>query len=451
MGAPPLLTYYGDDFTGSTDVMEVLSLAGIRTLLFLEPPSAADLARFGQPQAVGVAGTARAMTPSEMDRTLPQIFRALHDLGPQLLHYKVCSTFDSSPAIGSIGHAIDLGQRVLNSPAVPLVVGAPRLGRYCAFGNLFARSGLESPVYRLDRHPTMRVHPVTPMRESDLRCVLAEQTNRRVVLVDAPALEGGAAGVRRHVQNAEQQASGGGIILFDVLSEAHLAVIGEFLSEYALGRAPLFVAGSSGVEYALAASWRRRGGFAAPQPYAAAGPAGQILVVSGSCSPVAGAQIEFALERGFADVPVTPVDLLDSTAAHVVRARAVETTLHALEAGRSVIVHSCRGPEDPRLAGTPTRRDGSDLGRALGAILTNTLEARKVPRIVVVGGDTSSSVVRTLGAVALEMQAPLSPGSPVCTVRHPDARFDGLEIVLKGGQTGHPDFFLKAVHGGVTE
>ena len=34
----PLLTFYGDDFTGSTAVMEVLSFAGVPTMLFMEPP-----------------------------------------------------------------------------------------------------------------------------------------------------------------------------------------------------------------------------------------------------------------------------------------------------------------------------------------------------------------------------------------------------------------------------
>ena len=34
----PLRTFYGDDFTGSTAVMEVLSFAGVSTMLFLEPP-----------------------------------------------------------------------------------------------------------------------------------------------------------------------------------------------------------------------------------------------------------------------------------------------------------------------------------------------------------------------------------------------------------------------------
>ena len=33
------LAFYGDDFTGSTDALEVLAFAGLRCALFLKPPS----------------------------------------------------------------------------------------------------------------------------------------------------------------------------------------------------------------------------------------------------------------------------------------------------------------------------------------------------------------------------------------------------------------------------
>ena len=36
---PLLLTFYGDDFTGSTDAMEALSVNGVPAVLFLAPPS----------------------------------------------------------------------------------------------------------------------------------------------------------------------------------------------------------------------------------------------------------------------------------------------------------------------------------------------------------------------------------------------------------------------------
>src|SRR5262245_49980321 len=162
-----LVAYYGDDFTGSTDVMEALSCSGIRTVLFMNPPTLRDLAKYRGLRAFGIAGSSRNMSPAEMDRALPGVFRSLKCSGAPIVHYKVCSTFDSSPQIGSIGRAIELGRPVFKSKIIPLVVGAPPLGRYCVFGHLFARSGLDSQLFRLDRHPTMSRHPITPMRESD--------------------------------------------------------------------------------------------------------------------------------------------------------------------------------------------------------------------------------------------------------------------------------------------
>jgi uncharacterized protein YgbK (DUF1537 family) len=178
-----LLTFYGDDFTGSADAMESLALHGVRSVLFLSPPSAELLReKFPEVEAVGVAGASRAMTPAQMEASLPAIFAQLQRLNARLFHYKVCSTFDSSPSIGSIGKAFEIGQRIFRSPFVPLLVGAPVLKRYCVFGNLFATVGEET--FRIDRHPMMSRHPVTPMNEGDLRLHLGQQTDATIALFD---------------------------------------------------------------------------------------------------------------------------------------------------------------------------------------------------------------------------------------------------------------------------
>ena len=57
------LAFYGDDFTGSTEALEVLAFAGLRTALFLEPPTPAALRNAGPLDAFGVAGDSRAMSP----------------------------------------------------------------------------------------------------------------------------------------------------------------------------------------------------------------------------------------------------------------------------------------------------------------------------------------------------------------------------------------------------
>ena len=53
------LAWYGDDFTGAPDTLATLAAAGLRTVLFPRVPTAAQLARVGELDALGVAGTAR--------------------------------------------------------------------------------------------------------------------------------------------------------------------------------------------------------------------------------------------------------------------------------------------------------------------------------------------------------------------------------------------------------
>src|SRR4051812_29479346 len=105
------LAFYGDDFTGSTDALEVLAFAGLRCALFLDPPTREELATLGGFDAIGVAGDSRAMTPAEMDQALTPVFAALRALDAPVIHYKVCSTFDSAPHIGSIGRVMEIARK----------------------------------------------------------------------------------------------------------------------------------------------------------------------------------------------------------------------------------------------------------------------------------------------------------------------------------------------------
>jgi len=184
----PLIAFYGDDFTGASASMEVTAFAGLETVLFLSPPSRERLDAFNSARVIGIAGVARAQSPQWMDENLPEVYDLLASTGAQIVHYKVCSTFDSAPHVGSIGHAIDLASRRFEG-WTPMIVADPGMGRYQASGNLFA--GAQGSVHRLDRHPVMSRHPVTPMDEADLALHLARQTNRKIGLVDFVAIKRG--------------------------------------------------------------------------------------------------------------------------------------------------------------------------------------------------------------------------------------------------------------------
>ncbi len=60
----PLVGFYGDDFTGSTDAMETLASQGLTVLLFLRSPDASEVALARRHYSgVGIAGTSRSQGP----------------------------------------------------------------------------------------------------------------------------------------------------------------------------------------------------------------------------------------------------------------------------------------------------------------------------------------------------------------------------------------------------
>jgi len=413
------------------------------------------LTRYAHVRAVGLAGMSRSMSPDEMERTLPDAFAVLAKLRPKFVHYKVCSTFDSSPNVGCIGRAIDIGARVFSNRFIPLVVGAPALGRYCVFGNLFARCGSDAALYRLDRHPSMSRHPVTPMTESDLRVHLAQQTQRPVELIDVITLERGPAAVETRLH--EMASAGECVALFDALNDAHLALIGEIVSDVQQREGKsLFVVGSSGVEAALTKHWRSAASTASANSAATARaikPVDRAVAVSGSCSPVTARQIEWAVKRGFAELPLDTARLLATSKQSLELNRVTDEVARRLDSGRSVIVHTSRGPQDPRLAAVhsltgPTGETAARLGVILGRILRDVLRIGTTGRVAVVGGDTSGHVAEALSIEALEVAGPLAAGVPLCIARSADRAIDGLEIAFKGGQVGGEDFFQRLLNGG---
>ncbi|HKE22300.1 MAG TPA: four-carbon acid sugar kinase family protein [Bryobacteraceae bacterium] len=410
----PIFSFYGDDFTGSTDALEALAVNGLPAVLFLRPPGATDLARFGGCRALGIAGESRSRTPQWMRQELPPVFHCLRKIGAPIVQYKVCSTFDSSPEIGSIGCAIEIGQQVFGSGPVGVVAAAPLLERYVVFGNLFAMGG--NGIHRIDRHPAMRKHPTTPMDEGDLLRHLGRQTRRRLAGVNLLEL-------REHPFGWPTEAEA---VLFDGLEPADMVLTAQLIWEHR-ATPQTFVAGSSGFTYGLMDYWRSQGWL--PQATASVLSGGgrqeRILVLAGSCSPATEAQIRSALRSGFCGIRLHPREMNACAAEREAVAQ--------LSAGRSVILYTALGPADRvEIDNQPA------LGAAMGRLLCRVILASGVRRVVVAGGDTSSHAARELGITALTFLATLARGAPLCLAH---GWQDHLELVLKGGQIGSESFF----------
>lgn len=445
MSTPLLLSYYGDDLTGSTDVMEALSLHGVQTVLFLTPPSEEQLAPFADYKAIGLAGTSRSESPEWMETHLNNALAWLKSLNAALCHYKVCSTFDSAPDIGNIGKALEIGEALFEQTCVPLVVGAPQLKRYTVFGQHFA--AFDGEVHRIDRHPVMSRHPVTPMAEADLRLHLAKQTQLSIGLVDVLCLE--SVDIDTSV---DQLSRSNDIILYDTLTRDHQAQVGEQLWRT---RKPngSYVVGSSAIEYALVNAWRKQSIIPErPSHFSSPGAVEQIAVVSGSCSEVTARQIRQAETNGFCAISVDVTRLIDEPSNAEVMCQTLQSAIEVLNQGKSVIVYTAMGPHSDAHAVHEGGEQARHLiGRSLGQLLRRMVEARQLKRVVIAGGDTSSHALSQLDVHALTTRLPLpdTPGSPLCTAHSDQPVFDGLEVALKGGQIGSESYFI-SIRDGVT-
>jgi uncharacterized protein YgbK (DUF1537 family) len=432
-----LLSYYGDDFTGSTDVMEALASNGIETVLFLDVPTSEMRARFKGAKAVGIAGTSRSETPQWMQAHLTPAFEWLKSLNASIFHYKVCSTFDSSPDVGNIGKAIEIGRTTFEQTTVPVIVGAPQLKRYTAFGNLFA--AYHDQIFRIDRHPVMSRHPVTPLHEADLALHLGAQTDIPIGIVDFVTTT-----ARDANDRVDELVGRHGVLLIDVSSVENQEAAGRQMLRVTR-QAGAFVVGSSGVEYALLAAWRREGLSNQVPEFADVGAVDRLAVVSGSVSPTTERQIRTAVAQGFEAVSIDPLALVSGGEEYVVES-AILSAQQKLKEGKSVIVHTALGPSSDiggAFDGIPDARH--KLGRALGRVLRQLVEREALERAVIAGGDTSSHALSELKVAALTTLLPLpqTPGSPLCVAHGTYEPTDGLQIALKGGQIGNGGYFIQ--------
>ena len=339
------IAFYGDDFTGSSAVMEALAFAGLPTVLFL------DAADAGAPAGLRRLPRHRhrrrgALAEPGMDgrATCRRSSGRCAALGAPVVHYKVCSTFDSAPHVGSIGRAIDIGGRISatagsrwSSPTPAWV--ASRLSATCS-------RRCDGTGYRLDRHPTMSRHPVTPMDEADLGVHLAQQTDKTIGLVDFVAMKRGRG---RCASRRELDAEGAGVVVARRARRGDAGRGGPARLGARRRRRP-FGVGSQGLEAALVAYWRAAGLLPERRPRTVGGASSASPACLGLGVPGHGSQIAYAVSHGFSGIRIDAASAVDEATWEKEIGRATQEALRALSDGSDPLVFTATGPDDPAVA-----------------------------------------------------------------------------------------------------
>jgi uncharacterized protein YgbK (DUF1537 family) len=393
------IVFIGDDFTGASDSLASYARRGLRTRLVT-----GDAAPRADLDVLGIATDLRSLPPERALETLHRLWPMVTAEDPDVIHLKVCSTFDSAPGVGSIGAVAGELRRLFPAETLAVIGGQPSLGRYCAFGTLFAR-GPDGNVHRIDRHPVMACHPVTPMGEADLGQHLARQGLDLTVRITTPELADPDRVAARLAQ---------GPALIDTMSAADQACI-----RAALDRVPgrKLLIGASSVAEIL-------GGARATGTPAKVGPRdGGTLVFAGSRSSVTAAQVGAASR--YERVALTPALLSDSDAVlRIAKAFAHEGNL---------LMHLVPDAD--------YGRDPDRLADDCANLVQRVVAMRPPGALGLAGGDTSSRIVARLGFDALDFWRDLGQGACICIGKHRDTASDGMPVMLKGGQMGSPSLF----------
>lgn len=416
-----LLGCIADDLTGATDLSLMLSREGLRTVQTAGLPE--DDLDIADADAIVVALKSRTIPAADAVAQSLAAADWLLGAGAARLFFKYCSTFDSTDE-GNIGPVAAALLERLGAPFTIACPAFPAAGRSIYQGNLFVNG---APL----NESGMRDHPLTPMRDSDLRRVLQRQTAVKVGHVAYADVDAGPAAIAKAFDRERQ--AGHAIAIVDALNDTHLRAIGAAATDLAL------VTGGSGVAIGLPAAYRDAGliGALTPPPSGIAAPMGRAAILAGSCSAATRGQVAFAIEAGAPAFRVDPIAIADGRLTPV----QVIDWLDDQPADATPLVYSSDDPSHVRAVQDRLGRDKSGhLVETLLASVAAMLPAHGFTRILVAGGETSGAAVNALGVKALSIGPEIDPGVPwTRSLSGPQ-----VALALKSGNFGTPDFFLKA-------
>jgi len=426
-GSKPLLGCIADDFTGATDLANMLVRGGMRTVQTIGVPAADTRI---EADALVVALKSRTIDAADAVAQSLAALEWLRAQGCRQFFFKYCSTFDSTDQ-GNIGPVADALLDALSSigGGAPFTIACPAFpenGRTIYRGHLFVGDALLN-------ESGMEHHPLTPMTDANLVRVLQRQTRSKVGLVRYDAVAQGAGAVRAAIDAL--RAGGVRMAIADAVSDADLYTLGEACADLPL------ITGGSGVALGLPANFRRAGllddaADAGGLPHID----GASAVLAGSASKATNAQVAAWRETR----PAFRIDPLAVARGEPVVENALAFAREHMNGAepQPVLIYATASPDEVKA----TQRElgvaqaGELVERTLAAIARG-LHGLGVRKFVVAGGETSGAVVQALGVDTLRIGRQIDPGVPATAT----IGAEPLALALKSGNFGAVDFFAKAL------
>ncbi|ADU72967.1 3-oxo-tetronate kinase [Pantoea sp. At-9b] len=417
-----LIGVIADDFTGASDIAVTLSQGlpgegGLHTTQYLGVPQQPANAEV---EAGVIALKSRSLPASDAVAQSLAACEWLLAQGCRQIVFKYCSTFDSTDE-GNIGPVLDALTARLQAQRVIVCPAFPAMGRTLYQGNLFVH---DRPL----NESGMEHHPLTPMKDADIRRLLARQANTVVSHIRWQQVVEGSDGLRDRLQTHDDDTAQ--LVVVDALSDHDLTIIGIAAAGLKL------ISGGSGIARALPHNFIKAG---LAQGHQGSNPAvsGATAILVGSCSGATRGQIEEHQKQH----AVLALDITD----------VMHQRVHADDVVKFILAHQQNCPlvyssGDPDSVQQAQAQFGQhnisrQLDKLFGDAARKLVYEAGIKRLVVGGGETSGAVVSALNLGSLQVGEEIDPGVPAL-LAHPEAP---LALALKSGNFGRRDFFAHAL------
>ena len=414
---PILLGCIADDFTGATDLANNLVRAGMRVVQTVGVPLA-DLDT--EVDAVVIALKSRTIAPDEAVEQSLAALAWLKKCGARQIYFKYCSTFDSTNK-GNIGPVTDALMKALQSNFTVVTPAFPDNGRTIFKGHLFVGDVLLSDS-------SMRNHPLTPMRDSNLVKLMQEQYPGSVGLIDYKIVAKGHVAIKQRISELSKQGVTAAVV--DALSNEDLMQLGLAVKDLAL------VSAGSGLAIGLPQNFGLKPNLSQVR---LPSPSGFRAILSGSCSEMTLKQVQHFKSKGYPAYVLDPL-ALSKSATYLDEAVAWAKDQFTKGTG-PILIYSTSTPEQVKSIQNElsVAHAGELVERAMGE-LAAALVHLGVGQLLVAGGETSGICVQSLNVSQLQIGPQIDPGVPWCFSRSPK----NLHLALKSGNFGREDFFTYA-------
>lgn len=406
-----------DDFTGASDAASFLEKSGATTIMYNAVPSHFQY----QCDAVVVALKTRSVEPEEAIVETKKAVDFLKKINCERIYFKYCSTFDSTPN-GNIGIVADFLMEYLMEDYTILCPSLPVNGRIVKEGVLYV-NGIplsESPL---------KDHPLNPMWDSYIPELMKNQSKYPCLVMNRENLlrETWIQQIEEYKRKYEK---------FYIIPDYETAQDGQLISEKFQSLSVL--TGGSGL---LAHVLQNKAVYQDKKIIHHTNYQ-RSVILCGSCSMVTKRQIKHYQEQQEVSYAVDAEKLMDGSLT-------MQDVLNYIERqSKTVLVYSDAIEYDMQeLKKKDSFFKASMHIEKLMGELSCALLQKGFNRIVVGGGETSGAVTKSLGFDGFCIGKSVDPGVPELI----PLKNEAVTLVLKSGNFGAEDFFVKVAGGEVSE